>query len=110
MIAKLLSLFRTPASPETPRSPHWPAVRRVWLHAHPTCAACGGTLDVQVHHVRPFHLFPELELDPANFVTLCERVGTDHHLHYGHHGDWHDFNPNVRADAAKALAELRRAA
>lgn len=48
------------------RSPEWPHVREEFLKACPACAACGGTEDLNVHHIQPFHLHPELELDPAN--------------------------------------------
>ncbi len=88
---------------EPPRSDKWPAARRAWLAQHPTCAACGSAKDLQVHHKRPFHLYPELELNPANFITLCETIGTDHHLHVGHLGDWKDYNERVDADAAAEL-------
>ncbi len=87
----------------TKRSSHWPAVRKAHLKLHPACAACGHTLMVQVHHKKPFHLHPELELDPKNFITLCECSPTDHHLKLGHNGDWKSFNPNVERDAANAL-------
>jgi 5-methylcytosine-specific restriction protein A len=93
-----------------PRSPHWPACRKAHLAAHPTCAACGGTTHLQVHHKKPFHLHPELELDPANLITLCESPGVDHHLHVGHLGDWKGFNPNVDRDASRELARHKGAA
>ena len=87
----------------TPRSGQWPRVRREWLVSHPTCAACGGTENVEVHHLRPFHLAPALELDPSNFITLCEAPGKEHHLHVGHLGNWQLFNANAEADAARML-------
>lgn len=82
----------------TKRSTQWPKVRKEHLKLHPACAACGHTLMVQVHHKKPFHLHPELELDPKNFITLCECSPSDHHLKLGHHGNWKDFNPTVEAD------------
>ena len=50
------------------RSNHWPTVRKHWLEIHPSCAACGGLDHTQVHHIQPFHLNPELELEPTNFI------------------------------------------
>jgi 5-methylcytosine-specific restriction protein A len=99
------------AKPEYPRSPRWPAVAHAHLKAHPACAACGGTDHLQVHHVRPFHLFPKLELDPTNLITLCEsgRAGVLCHLHYGHCGDWSASNPGVRDHATAALTMLHGA-
>ena len=79
------------------RSGKWPALERNWLKVHPHCAACGGTQDVSVHHKKPFHLHPDLELDPGNLITLCERHNC--HLMIGHSGDWHAFNPHVEEDA-----------
>jgi 5-methylcytosine-specific restriction endonuclease McrA len=93
---------------EPPRSPHWPRVRAQWLAHHPTCAACGGTLNIEVHHKKPFHLFPALELDPKNFLTLCEPMGIEHHLKVGHtiggKSSWKIYNVNVVADAATILS------
>lgn len=97
---------------EPPRSDKWPAARKKWLDQHPTCAACGGTLNLEVHHKKPFHLFPELELDPANYITLCEPFGIEHHLKVGHtvngKSSWKLFNPNVVTDAADLLALARK--
>lgn len=75
--------------------------------ANPTCAACGSPL-VQVHHVLPFHFAillgrPDLELDPRNLITLCEKEhgeeAQDHHLLLGHLGDFQSYNKDVRAYA-----------
>lgn len=92
------------------RSPRWPAARKAWLAVQPACAACGSIKDLEVHHKRPFHLFPQLELDPANFITLCETFGTVHHLDVGHSfagkRSWKIFNPNVETDAAALYADL----
>lgn len=110
MISWLLSIFsrvlpdRAPAG-SGPRSPLWPGVRRTHLSSHPTCAACGSRRSLQVHHKIPYHLRPELELEPGNLITLCEQPGTDHHLHVGHKGDWRSYNPNVEAEAAALLAK-----
>lgn len=92
------------------RSDHWPHVRAVHLHNNPTCAACGGTELLQVHHVKPFHLHPDLELDPGNFITLCEKPGHDCHYVFGHAGNWHGYVVTVRADAAKHLKDVQESA
>jgi len=84
------------------RSGHWPTVRKQHLAAHAVCAVCGGTDDLEVHHIRPFHLHPELELDQANLVTLCEskKGGVNCHLFFGHLGNFKSFNTSVTGDAA----------
>lgn len=84
------------------RSSHWPAVRAQHLAANPHCAACGGSEKPEVHHKRPFHLHPELELDPANLITLCEsgKGGINCHLAIGHLSNYRGWNPDVGDDAA----------
>ena len=87
------------------RSPRWNEARAEHLKKHPACAACGAVVNLQVHHCRPFHLFPELELDPHNLITLCEQAGPKGcHLRIGHLGKWRDYNPGVRKTAALILA------
>lgn len=83
-----------------PRSPKWPAVERAHLLRQPACAVCGRKDNVSVHHKKPFHLFPEHELDPENLITLCEEP-LHHHLWYGHLGRWQSYNETVEHDAAK---------
>lgn len=99
-----MSSVKKPA--ESLRSPHWPAVRKLWLKAHPTCAACGGDKNVEVHHKEAFHLHPEKELDPTNFISLCEATSRECHFRYGHFFNWSDINPNVEKDAAVELARI----
>ena len=84
------------------RSPHWPQARSKHLASNPACAACGSTRNVEVHHKEPFHLHPEKELDPDNFITLCEsdKNGVNCHLLFGHLGSYQSYNPEVVADAA----------
>lgn len=84
------------------RSSSWPGVRALHLKAHPSCAYCGSTKDLEVHHVRPFHLWPNLELDPRNLLTLCESLSRECHLRVGHLGVWSRFNPYVREICADA--------
>ena len=84
------------------RSPEWPALAHAHLAKEPGCRVCGHTgQGLQVHHIKPFHLFPELELDPNNLITLCELKGRDHHLLIGHLDDWASYNPQVRTDVDK---------
>ncbi len=90
------------------RSSKWPAVRNAWIKTHPTCAACGGKDKLQVHHKLPFHLHPELELNPINLLTLCE--GTrECHLRFGHFFNWQRYNPDVERMAREYLAGMAAA-
>src|SRR5262249_19909900 len=90
------------------RSDQWPKVRRAYLKDHPTCSVCGGTKKLEVHHVQPFHLHPNLELDPSNFITLCEndKDGVNCHLLVGHLGSFKSFNAAVREDAITWFAKI----
>ena len=86
---------------DNPRSPRWPAVRDAYLKEHPACAVSGRTDHLNVHHIKPFHLFPALELDPSNFITLYEGPGVNYHLLFGHLGDFHSYNSNVVSDSVE---------
>lgn len=85
------------------RSSGWGKARDEHVLAFPACAVCWATDLVEVHHVRPYYLFPELELDPKNLMTLC-RV---HHFWWGHLGDWSAWNPSVREDAETWREKIR---
>ncbi|MDE2097812.1 MAG: HNH endonuclease [Patescibacteria group bacterium] len=91
------------------RSDKWPAVRRHHLEAHPTCAVCGGKDSLEVHHKKPFHLHPELELDPDNLITLCESKnnGVNCHLLVGHLGNFRSLNEDVEPDSATWNQKIR---
>lgn len=84
------------------RSPRWEKVRKFHLKEFPACAACARVdKKNEVHHVIPFHVDPEKELDLTNLLTLCER----HHLVFGHFDNYRTYNPKVRESAANYLAE-----
>jgi 5-methylcytosine-specific restriction endonuclease McrA len=91
------------------RSPKWPAVRKKHLERIPYCVICNGTKTLEVHHIKPFHLNPELELDPNNLMTLCEsgKNGVTCHRFFGHLGNYKKINPFVRADAFDWSLRLR---
>jgi 5-methylcytosine-specific restriction endonuclease McrA len=85
------------------RSPQWRSVRDTYAAAHPACEACRAKAKIHVHHVKPFSLWPESELDAANLISLCDRC----HLLLGHLGDYRAHNPLVREDAARMLARVK---
>jgi 5-methylcytosine-specific restriction protein A len=90
------------------RSSRWPTVRKKHLELHPTCEMCGGKEKAEVHHIRPFHLHPDLELDPKNLVMLCEakKVGANCHLLFGHLGNFKSWNVEVIANAREWAAKI----
>lgn len=82
------------------RSPKWPEFRKNFLKGK-SCAVCGGVDMLELHHIKPFHLHPELELDPNNVLPLCEsqKNGVTCHLFIGHLGNYKSINPDVIEDA-----------
>ena len=88
-----------------PRSGKWPHARAEHLVLFPTCAACGGVKLLEVHHKKPYHEHPDLELDPKNFITLCNYHGC--HLIIGHLCSWYSYNPHVEEDAAAYLKKVQ---
>lgn len=85
------------------RSHKWPAFRKKFLKKFPTCANCGGTENLEAHHIQVFHKHPELELVESNLITLCEskKDGVNCHLLVGHLGSFKSWNETVRKDAQK---------
>jgi len=78
---------------ESSRSSKWPTVRRKHLLIEPYCASCGTTNKLNVHHIIPFYIKPEDELNQTNLITLCE------HCHWvvGYREQsWTNYNPNLR--------------
>jgi hypothetical protein len=81
----------------TKRSKEWRFVRSNHLAFNPRCEACGGKEKLEVHHIIPFHVTPELELVPSNLITLCEskKNGVNCHLFVGHGGDYRNYREDV---------------
>lgn len=84
------------------RSPEWSRVAKEHRLREPACMACGYKgRKLQVHHIKPFHLHPHLELDPHNLITLCEARGRNHHLLLGHLSAWESYNEHIRDDVKR---------
>lgn len=78
------------------RSPKWPSVRKEHLKSNNKCIACGRDKKLEAHHIKPVHLFPGLELDPSNLVTLC---ADPCHLLFGHLLNFKSWNSEVLIDS-----------
>lgn len=94
---------------EGDRSDLWPETRAAFVAKHPACAACGKRIELNVHHIIPFYLRPDLELVESNLITLCR----EHHFRVGHDPDgpwaperpsWRAYNPRVIEHAGQVLA------
>lgn len=79
------------------RSPKWKKLRKDFLIRNPACFICGSRLKIEVHHVKMFHLYPELELEESNLITLCEgyEFGFNCHFYFGHYGNFRQCNANL---------------
>lgn len=101
LVALQVALARPPDF--APRSSGWPAKERAHLAAQPDCQVCGIVGACEVHHVRPFHLYAELEEVDSNLVTFCRL----HHFEVGHLRDWRAWNPEVIEDAARQRGKIK---
>lgn len=81
------------------RSGKWPQIRKEFVKGK-LCAICGAGVKLEVHHIKPFHLFPHLELDQANLIVLCESSKSlNCHLAIGHLKSYKNWNPFIIEDA-----------
>lgn len=90
------------------RSPMWASVEKYFL-ASPTnqvCACCGSAKKLQVHHLHPFAVYPEKELEFNNLVPLC--MENLCHLKLGHGGDFQCYNPFLLDDLKEIKAHPER--
>jgi 5-methylcytosine-specific restriction protein A len=77
------------------RSPKWRKLEGEFSKIHKDCKFCGSKKKLQVHHMKPFHLYPELELEVSNLIMLCLRC----HLLFGHLGNFRSYNPEIEVDS-----------
>lgn len=83
------------------RSRDWFNVRKIHLDWFPACSACSSRDKLEVHHIIPFAISPELELSGDNLITLCAHC----HLVIGHLRDYKIYNDNVVRDAKEWQAK-----
>ncbi len=86
------------------RSPKWSSVRKEHLNSQPTCAACGRSKKLEVHHIEPVHCNPDRELDPSNLITLCDNPC---HFLFGHLMDYKSWNKDVVNDSKVYLDKVK---
>lgn len=83
------------------RDPRFPARERDFLRRHPACVGCGRPATT-AHHVIPFHVRPDLEMDEGNWAA----VEKDCHYVIGHQRNWRKWNDRFW----ETVAELRAGA
>jgi len=101
IIERIKNIFGVSRTFGAIRSPRWREVRAEHLRKNPTCAVCGGTKTLEVHHIKLFSQFPAEELNPQNLITLCEsgKLGVTCHRFFGHLGNYRQPNPDVVMDS-----------
>ena len=109
VIKYLVDRMQNKAPKGAKRSPKWAKVRKAKLLLQPECEVCGCTHALEVHHVIPFHIAPEKELDIDNLIVLCQnkKYGINCHLLIGHMGNFKTFNILCRIDAVTWRMKLK---
>ena len=77
-------------------------MRKAFLEGK-SCAACARVGDLEAHHIVPYHMAPDHELDTDNLLALCR----DCHFYVGHLRDWSSYNRWVVQDAALLLERFK---
>jgi hypothetical protein len=85
------------------RSSQWNNVRKEHLKENNTCSGCGKKDKLEVHHIEPYHVNPDRELDPSNLLTLCKNC----HFTIGHLMDWSSWNIDVISDSRVYLNKVK---
>lgn len=70
----------------------WRKVRKAHLKRDPRCNMCKRTKKLEAHHIKPWHLFPDLRFIDWNLITLCRAC----HFRFGHGSNWKHWNPQVK--------------
>jgi 5-methylcytosine-specific restriction endonuclease McrA len=79
------------------RSGAWKRIRAYFLTKEPECQWCLKTYDLDVHHIVPYHINPELELKLTNLITLCRNC----HFEHGHMRNWSKYDIEIRKKCNK---------
>lgn len=85
------------------RSPKWSNVRKEHIQNQPFCQACLRKKDLEVHHIIPYHIDQNQELNPDNLITLCSSC----HLLFGHLMDYKSWNENVVNDCKNFSSKIQ---
>lgn len=86
------------------RSPKWRDIRAKHVERQPYCQGCGSRNNLEVHHIEPYHVNPNRELDPTNLITLCKKC----HLTFGHLMDYKSWNVDVIEDCRNYFSKIKK--
>jgi len=84
------------------RSANWKIIRKQHLKENNSCCGCGRKDKLEVHHIEPYHVNSNRELDPSNLITLCKSC----HFIIGHLMDWSSWNIDVVSDCRVYLHKV----
>jgi 5-methylcytosine-specific restriction endonuclease McrA len=56
------------------------------------CVCCSSKKQIEVHHVLPRHIRPDLAVDMTNLIALCKGC----HLRIGHLGSYFTYNATIK--------------
>ena len=85
---------------------YWRKLRKAFIKKNSKCVICGYEKELNVHHKKPRHLFPELVLSWDNLITLCR----DCHFHIGHRNNWREYEEFIEeiAEEINKIKLLRK--
>jgi len=71
--------------------------KKAYLKQFPECAICGNNKSLEVHHIVPVHIDPNIATSEKNFITLCDISNQSCHRWFGHLGDFKNkYNLQIR--------------
>ena len=82
------------------RNSGWHKASEAYIREVGQCEFCGAKLgeegvELEVHHVEPFHVRPDLEMEKSNWAVLCRKPHDCHRL-VGHFRNFSLWNPLLR--------------
>lgn len=70
--------------------------KALYLKDNKQCVLCGALDHLEVHHIIPVSVCPELACEPLNFMTLCDYGNAGCHCHFGHLGSFIKYNRYIQ--------------
>lgn len=86
-------VYRNPPKTTKEARRAWSTVKamRKYRKEVPFCEGCNRFAKLQVHHLVPVSVDPDLAGEPSNMITLCR----PHHLYVAHWGSWTTYVKNI---------------
>jgi len=71
--------------------------KKAHVKKYSECAICGNRKYLEVHHIKPVHVYPHLACSETNFITLCDPKNNGCHRHLGHYSNFRSkYNTHIR--------------